>query len=156
MTFACVTPHCYLQNTRPKAVDLARYDEWRDERKSRFNLRPQKRPPTHFLGHFFRYVMFKGNNNQMSCGNETNPEEYQRQESARQQFLIYCYRILGFEDITEEIMTDFIKKNGLTPEIQSFFNYNKHLNNWHRYHFLNHSLDDIIKDNEEKKLFEIL
>lgn len=150
------TPHCIPRNLRQNVLEITNIPQFADEKNHRYNVRPQKRPQTHFLSHFFKYSLSYHRSNQMSCGNETNPEEYQRQESARQQFLIYCYRVLGFEDITEEIMIDFIKKNGLLPEIKAFFNFNRYLNNWYRYHFLNHSLDDIIKDNTEKKLFQIL
>lgn len=151
-----ITPHCWLENSRPNAVDLARIPQLSDESKTRYNVRPQKRPRDHFIDHFVKYsFVYAKLNNQMTCGREGNTQEIKEQEENRQNFVYYCARILKI-DLTVEALKTYLLNNKLDDYVKSYLNYQPYFNQFYRYHVLGHTVDDIIKDNEQKKLFQII
>lgn len=155
MRFSCVTPHCYLTNWQLEAIDFANSSFWKDEQQSRYNIRPQRREKHHFIDHFVKYsFQYVKNSNQMVCGRESNPEEIREHETRRQQFIIYANRVLEI-DLTVDALKKYIQNHELDDYTKSYFNFERYFNDFYRFYVLKHNLDDIIKDGQEKKLFEI-
>ncbi|SRR3990167_3897179 len=155
ITFTYITPHCVVQDYLPKVVDFANSEFWKDESKSRYNIRPQSRSKDHFIDHFVKYCFqYSRPNNQMTCGREGNANEYKIHEGERLKFITYCARYLKI-DLTVEALKTYIRNNHLDNYMREYFNFEKYFNDFYCYHVLNHSLEDIIKRHEKKELFLI-
>lgn len=66
------TPHEGLFRTDGKMMAIELAHTWPDESKMRLNVRPLKRPPTHFIDHFARYFLMPWGSNHALLGLEKN------------------------------------------------------------------------------------
>ena len=150
-----VTPHCYLKNARPNAIDLSQFEDWKDERKSRYNVRPERRPKDHAIAHFFKYLLYKSNNNQLLCGRESDQEGYQKHEQRRQEFIIYICRVLNLP-LKVDSIKDYLLANGLDEFLLNYVNFEPIFNHFYAYYIQKRDLDEVLGCMRDKKMFEIV
>ena len=151
--FTMVTPHTTFATPKQIAIEISTQPGFENIRE---NLRPKYRTDKHqSIDHFAKYVFqYKHNNNQLTCGRETNLVEIKVKEEIRQKFLVHCVRDLGLE-LNVESLKNYILNNELKYITKWYINELSYINDLYCYYVLKHDLDDIFKRRAKLECFEI-
>lgn len=151
--FFAGTPHWGLQGAIPDYLSIENVEGlFQDPKNYAFSIRNDVRPREEFINHFVKYYLMDSSNHLvLECGG--NNEWYHEREMQRWAFK-KLLETNGVE-LTYKALLEHITKNGLSDELKAFFNKERFLNDFYRFHILKQTVDEIIKDHPEKKLYLI-
>ncbi len=152
--FSVATPHCHVVNPRPNAVEMSTVPGFEDPKTYRWNIRGDKRPRHSFIDHFVKYLFEYKISNQMIIGRENDEQDFLKHEQIRQNLIYYWVRVLKMENTVENLKR-YILNTPLDDVLKAYFNTDRYLNDFYRFHVLKHTVDEIIADHPKKQLFFI-
>ena len=135
-------PHEGLRRTDGKAVAIELNNIFKDESKVRYSVRHLKRDKYHFVDGHLKYYLFPYGSNHCLLGLEKNCDG--TQEEVRKLFVERETRRMEFFSMLEmlELKRDFetiklLVIGKMPPSLIKYFNEEKILNDFYRYHALN-------------------
>ena len=144
------SPHWGLSGAQDKMISIEKSGLFQKEEDYCYSIRNKNRDKYHFVGHYLKYFSNILDSNHCLLGNESNKEQYIKDETIRRQFRLYLEQN-NYLPLTKDKFI-WICNNKL-DDIRDLINNNKILNDSYRYLVLDRT--DFNDDHDNSNLIKV-